>query len=98
MNLRKAAGVYSALGITSGTLVHTFLAAFGLSLILVQSTFLFSVIKIVGAIYLAYLGIQLIRAKKSENVQQTMANASNKKIFMQGLITNVTNPKVALFF
>lgn len=94
----RAAGIYSALGITSGTLVHTFLAAFGLSLILVQSAFLFNLIKIVGAIYLAYLGIQMIRAKKSEGEQQTLVHASNKKIFLQGLITNVTNPKVALFF
>lgn len=93
----RAAGVYSALGIMSETLVHTILAAFGLSLILVQSAFLFNVIKIVGAIYLAYLGLQMIRAKK-ENEQQTMAKVSNKKIFLQGLITNVTNPKVALFF
>ena len=94
----RAAGIYSALGITGGIMIHTFLAAFGLSLILVQSSFLFNAIKIIGAVYLAYLGIQMIRAKKSENEQQTLAKASNKKIFLQGLITNVTNPKVALFF
>jgi len=94
----RAAGIYSALGITGGIMVHTFLAAFGLSLILVQSSLIFNVIKIIGALYLAYLGIQMIRAKKSENEHQTLANASNKKIFLQGLITNVTNPKVALFF
>ena len=94
----RAAGIYSALGITGGIMVHTFLAAFGLSLILVQSSLIFNVIKIIGALYLAYLGIQMIRAKQSENEQQTLVNASNKKIFLQGLITNVTNPKVALFF
>ena len=94
----RAAGIYSALGITGGIMVHTFLAAFGLSLILVQSSLVFNAIKIIGALYLAYLGIQMIRAKQSENEQQTLANASNKKIFLQGLITNVTNPKVALFF
>ena len=94
----RAAGIYSALGITGGIMIHTFLAAFGLSLILVQSSLIFNTIKIIGALYLAYLGIQMIRAKKSENEQQTLAHASNKKIFLQGLITNVTNPKVALFF
>ena len=94
----RSAGIYSALGITGGIMVHTFLAAFGLSLILVQSALVFNTIKIIGALYLAYLGFQMIRAKKSENEQQTLANESNKKIFLQGLITNVTNPKVALFF
>ena len=94
----RVAGIYSALGITAGIMVHTFLAAFGLSLILVQSSLIFSSIKIIGALYLAYLGIQMIRAKQSENEQQTVMDASNKKIFIQGLITNVTNPKVALFF
>lgn len=94
----RAAGIYSALGITGGIMIHTFLAAFGLSLILVQSALVFNTIKIIGALYLAYLGFQMIRAKKSENEQQTLANESNKKIFLQGLITNVTNPKVALFF
>ena len=94
----RAAGIYSALGITGGIMIHTFLAAFGLSIILVQLALVFNLIKIIGALYLAYLGIQMIRAKKSENEQQAMADASNKMIFLQGLITNVTNPKVALFF
>ena len=78
----RAAGIYSALGITGGIMIHTFLAAFGLSLILVQSSLIFNAIKIIGALYLAYLGIQMIRAKKSENEQQTLANASNKKDFL----------------
>ena len=49
----RTAGIYSALGISSGIIVHTLLAAFGLSVILTQSTFLFNAIKIAGAIYLA---------------------------------------------
>ncbi|MBS4207243.1 LysE family translocator [Bacillus sp. FJAT-50079] len=94
----RMAGIYSALGISAGIVVHTFLAAFGLSVILMQSTFLFNLIKIAGAIYLAYLGMKMIIIKNETKEQQPLPKQSNKKIFLQGMITNVTNPKVALFF
>lgn len=94
----RMAGIYSALGISAGIVVHTLLAAFGLSIILVQSAFLFNLVKITGAIYLAYLGIRMILAKKQEKNQTSLPKDTHKKIFLQGMITNVTNPKVALFF
>ncbi|MGM0883446.1 MAG: LysE family translocator [Bacillota bacterium] len=94
----RTAGIYSALGISAGVVVHTLLAAFGLSVILVQSAFLFNVIKIIGAIYLAYLGIKMLLAKKTVKERKPLPKQDNKKIFVQGMITNVTNPKVALFF
>ncbi|WP_028610878.1 LysE family translocator [Paenibacillus harenae] len=94
----RIAGIYSALGISAGIVVHTLLAAFGLSVILMQSAFLFNVIKIIGAIYLAYLGIKMLLAKKTAKAQKSLPKQNNKKIFLQGMITNVTNPKVALFF
>ncbi|RUL48208.1 LysE family translocator [Lysinibacillus antri] len=94
----RTAGIFSALGITAGVVVHTLLAAFGLSIILTQSIFLFTLIKIVGAIYLAYLGLKMLITRNTTNEQQTLPTQSNKKIFLQGMITNVTNPKVALFF
>lgn len=94
----RAAGIYSSLGISAGIIVHTLLAAFGLSVILMQSAFLFNLIKIIGAIYLAYLGIQMLLAKKSAKGQTPLPKQSNKKIFLQGMVTNITNPKVALFF
>ncbi|WP_078382215.1 LysE family translocator [Sutcliffiella halmapala] len=94
----RVAGIYSALGISAGVIVHTLLAAFGLSVIMMQSVFLFTFIKIIGALYLAYLGIRMLLAKKNVKQQQTLPKHTNKKIFLQGLITNVTNPKVALFF
>ncbi|EIJ79090.1 amino acid transporter LysE [Bacillus methanolicus PB1] len=94
----RTAGIYSALGITAGVVVHTLLAAFGLSVILIQSAFLFNLIKIIGAIYLVYLGFKTIMAKKTANEQKSLPKEANKKIFLQGMITNVTNPKVALFF
>jgi threonine/homoserine/homoserine lactone efflux protein len=94
----RTAGVYSALGISAGVVVHTLLAAFGLSVILTQSEFLFTAIKIAGAIYLAYLGVKMLLEKSRTNEQKSMPLQSNKKIFFQGMVTNVTNPKVALFF
>jgi len=94
----RTAGIYSALGISAGIVVHTFLAAFGLSVILMQSAFLFNAIKIAGAIYLAYLGIKMIISKNDQKKEESLPKQSHKKVFMQGMITNVTNPKVALFF
>lgn len=94
----RMAGIYSALGISAGIVVHTLLAAFGLSVILMKSAFLFNVIKIIGAIYLAYLGIRMLIAKKIVKEQNSLPKQNNKKIFLQSMITNVTNPKVALFF
>ena len=94
----RSAGIYSAIGISAGIVVHTLLAAFGLSVILMQSAFLFNLIKIIGAIYLAYLGIKMIIVKQTEKEQHSLPMQSHKKIFLQGMVTNITNPKVALFF
>ncbi|KAA0546623.1 LysE family translocator [Bacillus sp. BGMRC 2118] len=92
------AGVYSALGITVGSVIHTMLAAFGLSIILMQSAFLFNIIKVIGAIYLAYLGIKMLQNKNPNKKQELLPMLDHKKIFLQGILTNVLNPKVALFF
>lgn len=75
----RAAGIYSALGISAGVVVHTLLAAFGLSVILMQSAFLFNLIKIIGAIYLAYLGFKMLITKKTINEQKDLPKQSNKK-------------------
>lgn len=94
----KKAGIYSVLGISTGSLVHTLLAAIGLSVILTTSVVLFTVVKIIGAGYLVYLGIRML-IQKSSNFQFKETNSmSIKKIYTQGFLTNVTNPKVALFF
>ena len=94
------AGIYSTFGIAAGTLVHTFLAALGLSYLLAKSLLLFTVIKIIGAAYLVYLGIGLLRTKAANSSLELeqMRQESMRKIFLQGMITNMTNPKVALFF
>ncbi|MDP9229246.1 MAG: LysE family translocator [Bacteroidota bacterium] len=93
------AGILSALGIFSGCLFHITAAVFGLSKIIQESVFLFSIIKYAGACYLVYLGLRsLFNKKKTETEIAPLAAISNKKIFLQGVITNVLNPKVAIFF
>jgi threonine/homoserine/homoserine lactone efflux protein len=94
------AGAVAALGIGAGTLVHICAAALGLSAILAASATVFTAVKIIGAVYLLYVGISLIRsAGVSESSSNTVARpASIRSIFIQGFLTNVLNPKVALFF
>jgi len=90
-------GYKMALGITTGSLVHTIAAAFGLSAILVQSVIAFEIVKYVGAIYLIYLGISsfITRKKNKAAIQEA---PMRKSAFKQGLLSNVLNPKVAMFF
>lgn len=95
----RKSGYKMALGITSGSLVHTFAAAFGLSAILLQSAFAFEIVKYVGAIYLIYLGISSFIKRKNQNAhQEADAPLKRKSAFKQGLLSNVLNPKVAMFF
>jgi threonine/homoserine/homoserine lactone efflux protein len=93
------AGIVSALGITAGCMVHIFAAVIGLSAVLARSALAFDIIKYLGAAYLVYLGIRsLLSKRKSFTVQAEATRYSYRKIFWQGVITNVLNPKVALFF
>lgn len=98
ISLGRDAGIYSALGVSVGAVVHTVLSGLGLSVILQTSVILFTIIKIVGAVYLIYLGIQMFISKQSSISIKKTVYQSRRKLFIQGVITNVTNPKVALFF
>jgi threonine/homoserine/homoserine lactone efflux protein len=92
-------GVASALGVSAGTLVHTVAAALGLSAIVATSATAFLIVKLVGAAYLVYLGVRAIVWPPSITAATTAAGgADTAKAFRQGLLTNVLNPKVALFF
>ena len=93
-------GVAAALGICSGCVVHTLAAAAGLSAILATSAAAFAVVKLAGAAYLIYLGIRYLRAAHDDGALTTGAPVSRDawKAFRQGMVTNVLNPKVALFF
>jgi len=93
------AGIISSLGIMAGCMVHILAAVIGLSAIIAQSALAFNIIKYVGAAYLVYLGIRsIISRKKTFDVKNKMQQQSYTRIFWQGVLTNVLNPKVALFF
>lgn len=93
------AGVISALGISTGCLVHLAAAVVGLSAIIAQSAMAFNIVKYVGAGYLIYLGVKALLTKTNAlKVKQSDEITTYKKLFFQGVITNILNPKVALFF
>jgi threonine/homoserine/homoserine lactone efflux protein len=94
------AGIISAFGIMAGCMVHTLAAVAGLSAIIAGSATAFNTIKFAGALYLIYLG-SLALIKKQSSLMQLKEKSqplSDYKIFSQGVLTNVLNPKVALFF
>lgn len=93
------AGIVSALGIMGGCIVHILAAVIGLSAVISKSATAFTIIKYLGAGYLIYLGVRCIVNKKKMLVFSSDARKqSYRNIFWQGVITNVLNPKVALFF
>jgi threonine/homoserine/homoserine lactone efflux protein len=94
------AGSVAALGIGTGTLIHILAAAFGLSAILATSVMAFAIVKIIGCLYLLYIGLTMLLAKESKALEQSIIknNIPLSKIFYQGFLTNTLNPKVALFF
>lgn len=95
----KKSGIYAALGITTGVLVHTTLAAFGLSIILAQSAIAFSIVKYLGAAYLLYLGISKLLSKKGIVPEQVNHKSEPvRKTYASAVLTNTLNPKVAIFF
>ena len=94
-------GIAAAFGIAIGSVCHTVAAAFGLSAILATSAVAFSIVKLMGAAYLVYLGAQLMRSKPAiGTLAETTSpkSADPRSVLRQGILTNVLNPKVALFF
>jgi threonine/homoserine/homoserine lactone efflux protein len=96
----RKAGVISALGIGTGCLVHTLFAAFGLSVVIAESLLLFNIIRYAGAVYLLYMGVQMVFGSQSITGMNVVSTSDSQygKIFRDAIITNVLNPKVALFF
>ena len=95
----RLAGVCSALGVCIGILVHTGLAAFGLGAILLASETLFVALKLVGAAYLVYLGIRMLLTPAAAlPVGDASAGLPWSTLIWQGMLSNVTNPKIVLFF
>ena len=95
----RRAGVLSVLGISSGCVVHTIAAAYGLAAILATSANAYVVIKFAGAAYLVYLGVRMILSGPvTGDALSTFGRDSAWSIYRAGLVSNVLNPKVALFF
>ena len=95
----RFAGVCSAIGVCLGILVHTALAALGVSAILHASETLFFALKVVGAAYLVWLGVKLLFARTGTgSLSGAAAPLSPLALVWQGVLSNVTNPKIVLFF
>lgn len=94
----RAAGVVSALGIAAGTLVHIFAAATGLSALMAAEPLAYDIVRYAGAVYLVWLGVKVLRSKQSALHVRALEQTPLRRIFLQGVTTNVLNPKVALFF
>lgn len=95
----REAGIASALGISAGSIFHTSAAALGLSAILATSAFAFGAIKLIGGAYLVFLGMKMILQRRKElNLPSVFRRRTTAAAFRQGVLTNILNPKVALFF
>lgn len=96
----RKAGVISVCGIGCGALVHIGFAAFGLSAVLAASSIAYNTVRILGATYLIFVGISLLknRAQGLLATNKSLKPLSYTRIFRQGFLTNLFNPKVALFF
>ena len=95
----REAGIASALGICVGSIFHTCAAALGLSAILATSSVAFGAIKLLGGVYLIFLGIKMLLHRRTElSLPSDFRQRTTAAAFRQGVFTNVLNPKVALFF
>ena len=95
----RAAGVLSAIGVCLGILVHTALAALGIGALLQASETLFLVLKLAGAAYLVYLGVRLaFSTHAAQSGEGAGARLAPFALVRQGILSNVTNPKIVLFF
>lgn len=97
----KKGGFQTMVGSCIGLSLHTIAAVAGLSAIIVKSAVAFTILKYVGAAYLCYLGVKTLiamRAKKDQIDEEVLVEAKGSSYFKQGFITNITNPKVAVFF
>lgn len=94
------AGCAAAMGIGAGVFVHVFAAALGLSAVLATSAAAFTAVKLVGAAYILYMAFGLLKSRKRDEaaVPAAVPPLPYRKIFAQGFLTNVLNPKVAIFF
>lgn len=94
----RAAGLWAALGIHVGCYGHVFAAAFGLSAIFTAVPTLYAALKLVGGAYLIWLGYQMIRSKVTVGPDVELPASSRRKAFVDSVLVELLNPKVAVFF
>jgi len=96
----RRAGLVSVFGLSTGALVHVAAATAGLSAVLMTSATAFSIVKYLGAAYLIYLGIRVLLARGADPVEGPAAEAprSHRRIFAEGVLVSLLNPKIAVFF
>jgi threonine/homoserine/homoserine lactone efflux protein len=92
------AGVATAAGVSLGLIGHTVLATLGLGAILATSEVLFTVLKFAGAAYLIYLAVALLRTRSTEIVMNPSRARSIRRLFADGALSNLSNPKIAVFY
>jgi threonine/homoserine/homoserine lactone efflux protein len=92
------AGVVTAAGVSVGLVGHTVLATLGLGAVLRASEWMFVALKLVGAAYLVYLGVGLLRTRTTELVVQASPRRSLALLFLDGALSNISNPKIAIFY
>ena len=98
MDNGRRGGVASALGVNLGILVHVAFAVLGLSVVLASSAAAFNVVKYVGAGYLIYVGVRRLLDREEVPTANAVPMRSRRRLFSQGVIVSVLNPKLALFF
>lgn len=96
----RKAGILSAMGISAGSIIHTLIACFGLSVLLAESSSAFMIVKVIGAAYLIFLGLKTLIKMPDVNLGDPMSlnRPKNGNIFVAGVLSNILNPKVALFY
>ncbi|KMM38057.1 LysE family translocator [Guptibacillus hwajinpoensis] len=94
----KQAGIATSLGLCSGLLVHITAAAVGISALLYQSSLAFSIVKYLGAAYLLYMAYQAFRERGATSTINNQQSRSYSSLYRKGIVMNILNPKVSLFF
>lgn len=94
----RSAGLVSVVGVGLGSMVHVVAAALGLSALLVRSALAFRTVKYAGAVYLIYLGVRRLVGKDDIEIASGVPKRTLRRVFSQGIVVNILNPKTALFF
>jgi threonine/homoserine/homoserine lactone efflux protein len=94
----RRAGVVSAAGLSAGAFVHVIAAVVGLSAILATSATAFNIVKLAGAAYLIWIGVQALRSRGGLAKPDSVTPQPMRRLFLDGVVISIFNPKIAIFF